>query len=263
MESFAKYILNNSDLKDRVFISNPPSAALLIWTNKQTLPGITGISLVEMENTSLQSGVSTVDLNNALTNRLYGTVPISHIVYDKDLNYMRINGSQMPVSDAAVEISREFNIRLGDNPAKIPNDITQINDPFHIWSRGAFDGRSVMKTDVDVLTLNMDLKTIKSLIEIKRSRKIPVGTWKPFINPRSSHNDCNNYFIMITLANLLDFYYYTIHHDIMDGEISFKEGDLVDLFTYKPDSTSPVNQATLNTFSAEENRRVVEIDKLL
>ncbi|MBC8554629.1 MAG: hypothetical protein H8D23_33885 [Candidatus Brocadiales bacterium] len=68
---------------------------------------------------------------------------------------------------------------------------------------------------------------------------------------------------MITLANLLDVNFYTIHHDIMDGEISFKEGDLVDLFTYKPDSTSPVNQATLNTFSAEENRRVVEIDKLL
>lgn len=49
MESFAKYLLNKPDLKSRIFVSDPPGAALLLWANKSSLPKINDISIVEME----------------------------------------------------------------------------------------------------------------------------------------------------------------------------------------------------------------------
>ncbi|WP_321413062.1 hypothetical protein [uncultured Desulfobacter sp.] len=263
MESFAKYLLTSEKLKNRVFISNPPSAAILIWTNKDILPKITGVSIVEMEYTNYNSGVK-IELVTDIFKKKLGTItPFKHIIYNKELAYFYINGERIGISDAANIISNDFNIKLGASPAKVPNDIKQIIDPFHIWSRNAFDGFSVMKTDIDILSLNDELSEIKSLVEIKRSKKIPVGKWRPFVNPNSRYNDCNNYYLMMELSDLLNANFFTIHHDIMDDNTLFNGPEQVDLFTYCPSPNKVKNQALLDDFASEKNRRIVEVQSFL
>ena len=256
MESFAKYLLESTKLKDRLFISNPPSAAILIWTNRESLPKITGVSIVEMENSQYSSGVQIELVTEILKRKLDSISSFKHIIYNKELAYFIINNKKMSIKEAAENISQDFKLKLGASPAKVPNDVKQINDPFHIWSRNAFDGFTVMKTDIDILTIENDGKNIKSLIEIKRSKKVPVGTWRPYVNPNSKYNDCNNYYLMMELADLLNTNFYTIHHELMSNELIFKPTDTVDLFTYKPQLGQVKNQATLDAFASEDNRKI-------
>jgi hypothetical protein len=169
----------------------------------------------------------------------------------------------MNIEEAAKNIASDFKLKIGASPAKVPNDISQINDPFHIWSRNAFDGYSVMKTDIDILTIDDNGENIKSLIEIKRSKKIPVGTWKPFVNPNSKYNDCNNYYLMMELADLLNTNFYTIHHELMNDDLEFHSTDNVDLFTYKPKLERLKNQSILNAFASESNRKIINIQSFL
>ncbi len=261
MEAFGRYLMNHPKYLGRVFVSSPPGAALLIWSNRDFLPNITGISLVEQVDGVNSSGIEGKALCAILKKQLYNTIPVLDIAYDGALDYMIVDGARMSLAESAGWISDKFSLKLGSHPAKKPNDLSQINDPFHLWSREAFDGRSVYKTDIDLLTLTPPspgrAQKVKTIIEVKRSAKNPVGKWKPYVD-LARYNDANNYLITMTLCNLLKANFYTIHHDAMDDAYDFTGNERIDMFSYKPGP----DQATLRTFAHEDNRRVVSIDGL-
>jgi hypothetical protein len=88
-----------------------------------------------------------------------------------------------------------------------------------------------MKTDIDFITIK-DGK-ISSIWEIKRSEKVKVGTWSPYINPTIG-NDINNYYMLISLSNLLKVKMVTVHHEEMKPDVVFTGEEKVDFFIYKP-----------------------------
>jgi hypothetical protein len=49
MEALSNYFITLDVFKDRIFVSDPPNAALLIWTNHEFLPNISGIAIVEQQ----------------------------------------------------------------------------------------------------------------------------------------------------------------------------------------------------------------------
>lgn len=267
MEAFGRYLLTLPKFQNRVFISNPPGAALLIWTNKASLPNITGVSVVEKVGASAETGITTAHLLEVLQRQLNNKVPVLHIQYDDAMQFLLLEGERLSLEEAAKRISNAFNIKLGQNPAKAPNSSAQINDPFHIWSRDAFDGFSVMKTDIDILftrsSIEPSLELIIIVMEIKRSKKIPVGRWLPYVNPNGP-NDINNYLITISLCNLIKCTFITVHHDVMDNQAVLTGEEMIDCFLYNPglDPLS-LNQAMLNNFASIAKRITITVNQLL
>jgi hypothetical protein len=267
VEAFGRYLLTLPKFQNKVFISNPPGAALLIWTNKASLPSITGVSVVEKVGASAETGMTTAHLLEVLRRQLENKVPVLYIQYDDAMQFLFLEGERLSLEEAAKRISNTFNIKLGQNPAKAPNSSTQINDPFHLWSRDAFDGFSVMKTDIDILfirsTTEPSLELISIVMEIKRSKKIPVGRWLPYVNP-SGLNDINNYLLTISLCNLLKCTFITVHHDVMDNQAVLTGEEMIDYFLYNPGpNTQHPNQALLNEFASVAKRVTIPINQLL
>jgi hypothetical protein len=256
MEALSNYFLTLDEFKNRIFVSNPPNAALLIWTNRDFLPNISGVAIVEQENQIQQIGISSGDLTDILTKQLYGTVPVLHIVYKADMTSMHINGTFYNLVDAASRIADSFHITLGVAPAKAPNNANQISDPFHIWSRDAFDGRTVMKTDIDFLLIRAG--KISSVWEVKRSKIVRVGSWAPYINP-NSNNDINNYLMLMSLSNLLKCKMLTVHHEEMDSQITFNGTERADFFVYNPQPS----QDNLNIFALRKSSTTATINEAL
>lgn len=261
MESLSTYLLNQPKIKDRLFISNPPNAALLLWSSADELPNISGVCIVEMDNISdtEQLGIKTNVLLEIFKNCNKNALPFKHIIYPADLSYMIIDGKKMTLSDAATEISTDFKVKIGRTPAKVPNDVTQISDPFHVWSRDAFDGYSVMKTDIDILTLNEAQTEIKSIIEVKRSKKVPVGKWLPFVNPNSPNNDCNNFYLLMSFAKSFGVNLFTIHHELMEKTDVMIDSHKIDVFTKKHNEIETINQNLLNDYASVNNRNTLTI----
>lgn len=260
MEAFGRYLLNLPKYNDRVFVSNPPSAALLIWSNSEFLPNVSGITIVEKFNSNNDSGIPTARLISILKRQLYNTVPFVHIQYDEQMEFMLVNDEKMGLEDAANRISSAFSISIGRNAAKAPNNPAQIRDPFHLWSREAFDGHSVFKTDIDILTTKIEAKVekIKTIIEVKRSNKVKVGQWQPYVDPNRA-NDINNYLITISLCNLLKANFLTVHHEVMDENAILNGNEVIDCFWHHP----VPNQNTLDSFSSIKNRKSLTINSLL
>ncbi|GGN05643.1 hypothetical protein GCM10007092_20530 [Thermus composti] len=133
---------------------------------------------------------------------------------------------------------------------KPPNDLQQVRDLFHVWSRKAFAG--IKKTDVDLVLLS-DKNDARVLVEVKRSAKKKVGEWIPYpIDPY----DGLAYFARTWGAKLV-----TVHHEIIGGGHAEKpspENILVDVFAYDP--RSPFDFAS---FACENNRRVTTLDELV
>jgi len=260
MEALSNYFLTLDALKNRIFISNPPNAALLIWTNREFLPNISGIAIVEQEGQTATIGISSNSLREILVNQLYGTVPVLHIVYKADMTSMLINGTSFQLADAANKIADSFHITLGTAPAKAPNKPSQISDPFHIWSRDAFDGITVMKTDIDFL-FTRDGK-ISSVWEVKRSNVVRVGVWAPYVNP-NTNNDINNYLMLMSFSNLLKCKMLTVHHEEMDSSVIFNGTERVDFFIYKPQPNHQPNLDTLHTFALRTSSTTATINDIL
>lgn len=256
MEALSNYFITLDRFKDRIFISNPPNAAMLIWTNRDFLPNISGISIVEQEGMKSQIGLSGQKLKIVLENQLYGTVPVLHIIYSADMKLLKIDDNDYTLEDAARNISEIFHIKLGSSPAKAPNDLTQIVDPFHIWSRDAFDGISVMKTDIDFLMTNNG--KVSSIWEVKRSKVVPVGKWAPYVNP-NSNNDINNYLLLMSLSNLLKCRMITVHHEEMNNAATFNGSEQVDFYVYHPKP----DQDSLNSFAMRKTSTTSTINKVL
>lgn len=258
MEVLSRYLLAAGKFDKQIFVSNPPNAALLIWTNKKYLPGITDVSIVESSAKSENSGVTAERLKTILEKQLFDTLPIAGVVYKQDLSSMNINGDDLTLDKAAQKLSELFRIDIGGNPAKAPNDAAQISDSFHLWSRDAFDGRTVMKTDIDLLRIEDE--RIKSIIEIKRSRKVPVGKWKPYIDAGSANNDVNNYYMLMSFAGALQSSMITIHHEEMDNDATLTGEETADFFVYKPESAP--NRNVLDAFADASNRRIRKIGEV-
>ena len=257
MESLGSFLLKHPTFKDRVFISNPPGAAFILWSNRDFLPNISGISIVEQLDTTCNAGISGSDLSTLLAAQLYRTIPLLYIKYHKDLEYMLIDGAKMPLEACATRISEAFSVKLGKAQAKKPNDSKQIADPFHTWSRETFDGNLVYKTDVDIVTIDESVRKIKSIIEVKRSAKVKVGKWKPYVDSKAENNDTTNYLMSMSLCSILKANFFTIHHDKMNNE-DLIGSDLVDIFRYRP----TINQEALTSFAHENNRQTKSIDSL-
>jgi hypothetical protein len=201
-------------------------------------------------------GLSAQSLKSILQNQLYGTIPVLHIAYKSDMSSMLIDGRSFTLKAAAEKIAESFHIKTGASPAKAPNNASQIADPFHIWSRDAFDGRTVMKTDIDfLLTRN---NKVSSVWEVKRSKAIQVGQWAPYINP-NTNNDINNYLMLMSLSNLLKCKMITVHHEEMDSTVAFSGNEQVDFFTYAPQP----NQHNLNSFAVRKNSTTATINGAL
>ncbi|MBY0596488.1 hypothetical protein [Bacillus bingmayongensis] len=252
MDAFTRFIASHHSTGGRAFISNPPGPALLLWSNSNSLPNITGVSLVKSINSSTSIGVPSQIVSALLKQQLNTQINFLDIEYDPNLNGMVIDGQNYSMSDAAGYISKTFNVGLGNSNPKRPNNLSMINDPFHLWSRSVFSGTSVMKIDIDLLMLNQTMNQITSIVEIKRSARSPVGIWKPYINPQAN-NDINNYFMMMSFANCLGVDFHTIHHEEVRTNVALNPNDNVDIFSYRPSNQQP-NQQILNLFGAENNR---------
>jgi hypothetical protein len=257
MDAFIKYILNTPNLKNRVFISNPPCPHVLLWSNSNNLPYITGISILEMEcRRSNCIGISVTLIEKVFRERL--NVPIIKIKYPATMEYLEIDGQRYSLTQAAYLISNTFNVQLSSAKAKRINKDSQVNDRFHIWSRDTFDGINVKKVDLDMVVFNNN--TISTIIEIKRSKKEKVGKWQPYVNPTKS-NDIPNYLMTMSLCNQLGCILYVVHHEILGSGI-LKGTDLIDIFTYYPNNFLPT-QTTLNQFSANKNRQVSTVQNFI
>lgn len=221
MDAFKEYLISNYP---NVFISEDPFATILIWSNQSEMPKITGVSLVEQEGFVSSKGVNGQLLINLLRNAITPT-PFLHIVYPRDMTYIYINDRKYTLDSGAKLIATTFRVQLGFDPAKTPNDPTQIRDAFHIWSRNAFDGIKVKKTDIDAIILNTQLTRFCSILEVKRSAKIKVGSWHPYAA------DLNNYLLCMSFSNILNVDYFTVHHEILEGN-TINPDNYVDVFTY-------------------------------
>lgn len=227
IESFTRLLLSKQEYRDRIFVSDPPGPALLLWTNSDFIPNISGISIVQQEGKDSEVGLKSSTLFEILKSRIYGTVPIIRVQYPPDFSYLVIEGVKYSVMEAASHISELFHLKLGATPAKAQNDANQISDLFHKWSRTAFDGAAVFKTDIDFLIVRDN--TVTAIGEVKRSAKVKVGKWSPYIG---INGDTNNYLLLMSFANLLNAIMLTIHHEEMNAEISLSDDTLVDVFQY-------------------------------
>lgn len=72
-----------------------------------------------------------------------------HITYKECMSSFKIDGIPYDLLNAANKIAKRFYISLGSPLAKAPNNLNQMSDPFHIWSRNAFYEMIVMKTDIN------------------------------------------------------------------------------------------------------------------
>lgn len=245
MDSFKEYLLSVPLLTNRIFISTPPNSALLIWSNDNIMPRITGVSFVTSIGANNFEGINH-NLVSAIIQRYLVGVPILEILYDPRMTFMDINGTRYNLIDAATIISQTFGIDIGRQPAKIPNNPLQIKDPFHVWSRNAFDGATVAKTEINAIITNPQIDAISSLVAVKRSSRVAVGTWAPYLDDRP------NYLMTMELSNKLNSNFFTIHHGDMNN-LAIDPLTSIDQFIYLPKNTIP----TYQDFSNLANTRQV------
>jgi hypothetical protein len=116
----------------------------------------------------------------------------------------------------------------------------QIRDAFHIWSRNAFDGEN-KKTDIDIIAYWDKDATIIGLVEVKRSAKVRVGKWRPYIE------DLNNYLLCMSFSNIINADFYTVHHTIVNQQ-PMTNKSLLDVFRYASGSVKFPSAASFDAF---------------
>jgi hypothetical protein len=254
MESFTRYLSSLTKYKDRIFFSSPPDAALIIWSNIGALPAITGISLVSDIN-SKNEAMPRLYLLDILKRHLPNEFPIIDVVYDFQNSFLLIGDVKFPLEEGALRLGSLLNIRIGNGKAKAPNNLDMITDSFHLWSRDVFDGQLTKKTDIDLLIVKDNV--VDKIIEIKRSNKIKVGSWNPYIV-----NDGPNYLMQISLCKMLSCDFITVHHEEMNESIVFNGDESVDLFIIAS-PIGEVNRQLLRDFSDNSNRRSGRISEFI
>lgn len=253
MDAFLKYLSQCPKYKDRLFVSEPPNSVILAWSSFQDIPKISGVTIVKQIGSASFGTLNIDKIIEILKNACKNSIPLLFIEYSQDISNFIINGTRMANKNAAEYISNELKINLGSNPAKRPNDPSQINDPFHVWSRLVFDGVSVRKIDIDAIILSPELDKINSFIEIKRSNKNPIGKWTPYMKKTSGNSDYWNYIMCFSLCKILMCDFVTFHHELMKKEDVFKEDTAIEAFVFGKNTL--ISEETISHFSSTNNRR--------
>ncbi|MFJ7827604.1 hypothetical protein [Psychrobacillus sp. NPDC096623] len=249
MTALLNYIHNsfNGGPNKSVFISNPPGPAILLWTNSQTHPNLTGITVVRELNLTNQNAnqQNSQNLINTIATeiRTNTAIPFLDIEYDFLNDILVIDGTQYNVQNGGNFIANTFNLTVSNTSAKAVNSSQAVTDLFHIWSRSFFSGTAVRKIDTDLVVVDTLNNTLSSFVEVKRSDRVNFNNWQPY------PADLSNYKMMFALSDALNIPFYTIHHDEV-GSRTISAQKLVNVFTYDP--TSPVNW---NAFRSLGNRQ--------
>jgi hypothetical protein len=256
MESFTRYLNTLPEYSGQLFASNPPSTALLLWSIPSSLPSLHGVTFVSGHNSPYQSGFDKNVLKQLLKAKLDPiSVPVIDIIYDFNLRVLNIDGVDYDLQAGATIMATILNVKLGNAASKAPNNPHMISDPFHIWSRNAFDGIGTRKADVDLLILKEN--RITKVVEVKRSDKRGVGKWNPYIT-----SDRANYLLQIEFARILEVDFLTVHHEFMNSSYEFTGEERIDVFPLKC-PTDKVNDQLLQVFSADNNRIIGKVNDLV
>ena len=256
MDLFTSYCLRGQRFVNRMFVSAPPSDALLLWS-KDFGQSICGVSLVKQDDHNNQNELTGIVLKylNSIN------IDIDIIEYSLDLKNFKINSVEHSSSSAAEFISNKYNIELGQEAAKEVNNRNRVRDPFHVWSREIFHGDFVQKIDVDAIVLDPSNSKIETVLEVKNSPRVAVGKWLPYIS--GSNNDRVNYLMQINFAKIIGCNFVTVHISKKDHE-ELNEDDTFDCFllTYEEMRNNTLD-ASLAIFAAEKNRKIYKVSKLL
>lgn len=254
------YLLKKGKVKERIFISSPPGPVPLIWCNFSSLPKISGITFVRSMDWKQSEGLEYQTICEVFKNQIPASIPLLDIQYNKDCSEFIIDNVKLNASEAATLISEKLGIPLGKNAAKRPNDSTQINDPFHVWSRSIFDGIGVRKLDIDAITLSEDKRLIKTIIEVKRSKTVPIGKWLPYISTHGN-TDYWNYIITFTFCKILRCDFVTFHHEVMDNNVEFQDDFKVEQFPFR--FSTIISNETVSYFGSVKNRVIISAKELI
>jgi hypothetical protein len=259
MDALLRYVYNIESIEPRLIIAEPPSEVLLIWARADNIPTIAGLTLVYSKTKKAGNESKKIIKLKNLIDEL--DLNFLEIEYAEDLSQFNIDGKIYSNSEASKYIASYLGLELGSNPAKKPNDISQIRDPFHIWSRLVFDGINVRKVDIDALVFKKDFNSLKSIIEIKRSSKIKVGNWTPFVS-KTGNTDYINYLLQMNLSKFMNCKFSTIHHEVLRGK--FRDQDKMDIFELSANqiAESEIDSRLLNVFSDRKNRLIMSGEEL-
>lgn len=240
MTAFLNFCFNsyNAHANKTCFISQPPGPVILLWTNDQTFPNLTGVSVVSQHHQASPNNNQTNSLSliNTIANEFRGAgeppLPFLDIRYDIANNSLVIDGTQYSVKVGGEYIANIFKLAVDNNEAKLENRAGAVSDPFHIWSRDFFSGTKVRKVDIDLVIVHALNNQLSSIVEIKRSAKSNFNTWQPY------DNDKSNYEMMFALSDTLNVPFYTIHHNEVQERI-MPATSLVNVYTYQPNRDMP------------------------
>ncbi|WP_150111970.1 hypothetical protein [Exiguobacterium antarcticum] len=241
MSALLNYIYSSfrNNPQKNAFISNPPGPAILLWSNRQTHPQLSGISVVSEKpiNTPSTNQQISTNLISTIVNdiRKNTSIPFLSIEYDfYDPNHhnhtLLINGQQHNVTNGGNLIASTFSLQISSAPQKAINSSASVKDPFHLWSSNLFSGTSVMKIDLDLVIVNISNNTISSMVEVKRSGITNFNAWQPY------QIDYSNYAMMFSLSDALNIPFLTIHHNELKANV-INPNKIVNLYTYTPNSS--------------------------
>ncbi|MGO0257948.1 hypothetical protein ACTL7R_00400 [Priestia aryabhattai] len=266
MTAYLNYVFNQTSSQTptipnkELFISQPPGPAILVWTNHDAFPSLTGVSVVSELN-SVGMNTNTVRSTNLITklsqaimntgNQNSSTLPFLDIKYDFPNDLLIINDIHYSVTTGGKYIADQFNLSTKDSLTKSINNSNSVTDAFHIWSRNFFSGSMVKKFDIDMASYDSSKNIFTALFEIKRSAKFNFNNWQPF------PNDKPNYEMIMALADELNIPFYTIHHDEVHQRV-IDENKLVNLYSYIPQSGQ-----SWNDFRSFNNRQQVSAKQTL
>jgi hypothetical protein len=254
MDAFLHFLSQTRRYGSRLFISQSPGPAFLLWCDFANGRRMAGLTLVRQKNGNTSTeDISCTCILPVLKARLPRQFPVLDVVYNSDATAFIIDGKDCNKEEAAKLLAGKLGLRLGRAPAKRPNDPEQINDVFHQWSREVFDGISVRKADIDAILLNENKDAIEALIEIKRSAKNPIGHWTPYME-QTGNTDYWNYIIGLTFSKMVAAHFLTFHHGLMKTEDIFTAETKVELFAFK--APTLVCSETIKVFASAANRKI-------
>ena len=244
MDAFLQYLEASPAYRGRLLISQPPKDVVLAWARMGQTLELAGVTIVsEIGQSAPANAAHLKALSDALSAK---GVKVLSVQYARDLSKFIVDGNEMSAPDAAVAIGTELRIKLGANAAKKPNDPGQVSDPFHVWSRDVFDGIAVRKTDIDAFVFDAGGTRAGTMLEIKRSNRVAVGSWRPYAA------DYFNYVIQLKLCELLGCDFVTVHHDRVGAEV-FGDNMTFDHFGFVAGGL--VDDSSFSTLAAESNRK--------
>lgn len=240
--------MKDKSLAKRMFVSDPPREVILIWADSNDLPELAGATVVYSQSRGHDPVLKCLRKFQEIASKTGLTMIV--VQYSADVRRFLVEDKEFENEEFAHFLADNLGIKLGSTPAKRPNNPERISDPFHVWSRLVFDGASVKKVDLDALVFSEDRERVEFLLEIKRSAKIAVGKWTPYIV-----QDYANYVLDLSLCKTLGCQFMTVHHSVLDGE--FLDDNEVDVFEIATADMKDITSQMLTDFASPKNRSVI------